>query len=138
MWHKSRTLLCSASVNNKASPWGWRDNIPPSMAVRSKNYGGSTPVRGRVRSPHISGGRRWLSCRQPACLQPRLGQTDGRIAVSLNDPLRQGHNNSESPTCARSYAKLIHCTARPMTPVVKCRLQRRDTNHHHRTDGVAG
>jgi len=24
-----------------------------------------------VRSPHISGGRRWLSCRQPACLYAR-------------------------------------------------------------------
>jgi len=34
----------------------------------SKNRGGSTSVCGRVRSPHISGGRRWLSCRQPACL----------------------------------------------------------------------
>jgi len=36
--------------------------------------------------------RTWLSCRQPACLWPRaaarlgLGQTDGRIAVSLNAP----------------------------------------------------
>ena len=36
-----------------------------------KNRGGSTSVRGRVRSPHISGARRWLSCRQPACLSPR-------------------------------------------------------------------
>ena len=33
-----------------------------------KNRGGSTSVRRRVRSPHICGGRRWLSCRQPACL----------------------------------------------------------------------
>jgi len=31
---------------------------------RSKNRGGSTSVR----NPHISGDRRWLSCRQPACL----------------------------------------------------------------------
>ena len=31
---------------------------PPPMAVRSKNRGESA----------ISGGRRWLSCRQPACL----------------------------------------------------------------------
>ena len=28
-------------------------------------------IRGRVRSPHISGGRRWISCRQPACLLAR-------------------------------------------------------------------
>ena len=41
---------------------------PPPMTVRFKNRGGSTSVRGRVRSPHMSGSRRWLSCRQPACL----------------------------------------------------------------------
>jgi len=34
----------------------------------SKNRGGSTSARGQVRSPHISGGRQWLSYRQPACL----------------------------------------------------------------------
>ena len=39
------------------------------MAVRRwQNRSGSTSVRGRVRSPRISGGWRWLSCRQPACL----------------------------------------------------------------------
>ena len=37
---------------------------PPLMAARSKNRGGSTSVRGRVRSPHTSGDRRWPSCRQ--------------------------------------------------------------------------
>jgi len=37
----------------------------------SSTRGGSTSVRGQVRSPRISGGRRWLCCRQPACLQPR-------------------------------------------------------------------
>jgi len=47
-----------------------------------KNRGGSTPVRGRVRSPHISGGRRRLSCRQPARLGScAIGQTDGWIAL---------------------------------------------------------
>ena len=40
--------------------------FPPPIAVLSKNRGGSMSVRGRVRSSHISGGRRWLSCRQPA------------------------------------------------------------------------
>ena len=61
---------------NKVSPRERRDDMPPLMAVRRwhivslpiKNRGGSTSVRGRVRSPHISGSRRWLSCRQPACL----------------------------------------------------------------------
>ena len=62
----------------------------------SSTRGGSTSVRGRVRSPRISGGRLWLSCRQPASLQSRAAaprdkqtdrqtdsQTDRRIAVSL-------------------------------------------------------
>ena len=47
-------------------PRGRRDDMP--AADGSSTRGGSTSVRGRVRSPHISGGRRWLSCRQPACL----------------------------------------------------------------------
>jgi len=41
-----------------------RDGVP--FADGSSTRGGSTSVRGRVRSPHISGGRRWLTCRQPA------------------------------------------------------------------------
>ena len=56
--------------------------IRPSASVRvSKNRGGSTSVRGRVRSPRISGGRRWLSCRQPPCYSSgsyAMGQIDGR------------------------------------------------------------
>jgi len=31
----------------------------------------SRRIYGRVRGPHISGGRPWLRCRQPACLEPR-------------------------------------------------------------------
>jgi len=42
-----------------------------SPADAGSTRGGSTSVRGRVRSPHISGGRRLLSRRQPACLWPR-------------------------------------------------------------------
>jgi len=48
--------------------------------------------------------RTWLRCRQPACIQPSatarlgLGQTDRRIAVSLNAPpppsQRREHNKS--------------------------------------------
>ena len=43
---------------------------PPPMAVRrcQKSRRIYTSVHGRVLSPHISGGRRWLSCRQPVCL----------------------------------------------------------------------
>ena len=65
-------------VTNKVSPRGWRDDMLPrrrqfdgGISFRrksghrgSKNRGGSTSVRGRVRSPHFSGGRRWLICRQ--------------------------------------------------------------------------
>jgi len=54
-----------------------------------KNRGRCTSVRGRVRSPHFSGGRRCLSCRQPACLQLgswAMGQTDGRITLFQNAP----------------------------------------------------
>ena len=51
---------------NKLSPRGRRDDMLP--ADGSSTRGGSTSVRGRVRSPHTSGGGRWLSCRQPSCL----------------------------------------------------------------------
>ena len=54
------------------SLWGRRDDMPPPADGRQfdggKNRGGSTSVRGRVRSLLISAGRWWLSCRQPACL----------------------------------------------------------------------
>jgi len=74
---------------NKVSPRGRRDDMLPPMTVRSKNRSGSTSVRGRVRSPHISGGRRWLRCGQPACHSLRscvMGQPDGRIALFQNAP----------------------------------------------------
>ena len=53
--------------NTRHRPPRGRETICPA-ADGSSARGGSTSVRGRVRSPHISGGRRWLSCRQPACL----------------------------------------------------------------------
>ena len=67
----------------------------------SSTRGGSTSVRGQVRSPHTSGGRPAClgSCAtQPAFYSPGWdrqtdGQTDRRIAVSLNAPIRRGHNN---------------------------------------------
>ena len=58
------------------SPRGRRDDMPPTDG--SSTRGGSTSVRGRVRSPHISGVRLW---------QLRSGtdrRTDGRTALSLN------------------------------------------------------
>ena len=48
------------AMRDKVSPRGQRDDMPPPVPVQSKNRGGSTSVRGRVRSPHISGGRWWL------------------------------------------------------------------------------
>ena len=53
----------------------------------SSTRGGSTSVRGRVRSPHISGGRRWL---QPTAAGPWDRQTDGSIVVSPNAPYGGG------------------------------------------------
>ena len=57
----------------------------------SSTGGGSTSVRGRIRSPHIYGGR--LVAGSQRAYGPRLGQTDGqtdgRIAVSLNARLRR-------------------------------------------------
>jgi len=66
-----------------------------------KNRGGSTSVRGRVRSPHISGGRWWLSCRQPDSLGScAMGQTDGRTWTDGSRyskmPPMAGHNNAEA------------------------------------------
>ena len=93
--HLHPALNTNAQYNaNKLSPRGWRDDMLP--ADSSSTRGGSTSVRGRLRSLHTSGG--WQaagsqrayslgSCvMQPACLQPRLGQTDGRIAVPPNVP----------------------------------------------------
>ena len=42
------------------------ETICPLPADGSLTCGGSTSVSGRVRSPLMSGGQRWLSCRQPS------------------------------------------------------------------------
>jgi len=92
-----------------------RDDIP--LADR----GGSTSVRGRIRSLHSSGGLQG-SC---AAYSPRPAgtnrRTDGRIAVSLNAPTEEG------------------TTTRPLTPhIMQCyRLptkgrSNRDYNRGHR------
>ena len=64
-FHLRRTS--APDPNTRYRPPRGRETICPA-ADGSSARGGSTSVRGRVRSPHISGGRRWLSCRQPACL----------------------------------------------------------------------
>jgi len=64
--------------------------------------GGSTSVRGRIRSPHSSDGPQG-SCGAADLGAARLGQvgqtdgrTDGRIAASLNAPLRRGLKNERN------------------------------------------
>ena len=63
-----------------------------------KNRGGSTSIRGRVRSLHISGGRRWPSCNSQrtynlgSCATVQTdGQTNGKklraVAEGPNDAL---------------------------------------------------
>ena len=80
---RRRRIWNHSPSETSCRPGGRRDDIPP--ADGSSIRGGSTPVRGRVRGPHISGG-------QPAAGSQcaySLGwerQTDRRIAVSLNTP----------------------------------------------------
>jgi len=87
-------------------PGGGEMIYPPPTAVR---FGGSKSVCGRVSSLHISGRRPAAgsqrayslgSCvMQPMCLQPGLGQKDGRIAVSLRVfPYGGGHKNPQKST----------------------------------------
>jgi len=88
----------------KVLPAERRDDMHPPMVVQ--RWQKSTSVHGHVCSPHISGGRRWLSCRQPACLQsgqlrrgtdrrtdrtiPKLPLEDVRVHVYCNWPLTPG------------------------------------------------
>ena len=69
------------TAKTRYRPGGGETICPDDGSSIQKNRGGSTSVRGRVRSPHISGGRLWLSCRQPACYSLgscAIEQTDGR------------------------------------------------------------
>ena len=88
---RRRYHCCSidTAILTRYGPGSSETICPPPMAVRSKNRGGSTSVRGRVRSPHVSGNRRWLSCRQPACLEPRQLRhgTDRRTDRQTTDKL---------------------------------------------------
>ena len=67
------------------------------MAVRSKNRGGSTSVRGRVRSLHTPGSRRAYSLGSCAMGQTdrRDGQTDGS-RYSKMSPIGRRHNKEIS------------------------------------------
>ena len=103
--------------SHKVSLRGRRDDMPPPpMAVRSKNRGGSTSVHGRVRSSHISGGRRWISCRQPACLclgSCAMGQTDRRTdRAILKCPQDAGHNKLSIHLYSLMFYRLTFYPAR--------------------------
>jgi len=129
-------------MKNKTSPRKQRDHMPPPMAVRRWHVV-SPPIRpSRIQksrriyvrprtgsqSAHLYGGRRWLSCRQPACLQPRQAaapwdrqkggqtdrQTEGWIAVSFNapSPLGWGHNKYETRRAERHQTVPIRFSLR--------------------------
>jgi len=57
----------------------------------SSTRGGSTSVRGRVRSPHVT--KQQATSVPTAYGSGAMGQTDGRIALSLNAPYGGGYKN---------------------------------------------
>jgi len=75
-------------LENKSYRSGGGETICPSPADGSSIRGGSTSVRGRVRSPHMA---KLQAASVPIALGScAMGQTDGRIAVSLNSPYSGG------------------------------------------------
>jgi len=76
--NKQMTLSCSEYFEQYFFCFSFTSNITLTKTRQyaprqwqfdgGKNRGGSKSIRGQVRSPHSSGSRRWLSCRQPACL----------------------------------------------------------------------
>jgi len=69
------------------APRGRQDGMP--LVDGSSTLCGSTSVRGRVRSPHISCGRPSAGSQRAdslGCDRQREGQTDGQVAVSFNAP----------------------------------------------------
>jgi len=126
----SNTILTTVRSN----PGGGETIWPPPMVVRrwQKSWR-VTSVCGRVRSPYISAGRRWLSCRQPACLQPRqlCHGTDRRAdrAISKCPLPGRGHNKavvhcSLVVSCAQ-YVQHVTVVVRPRsTPAPLARWTR--------------
>jgi len=71
------------------APGAARRYVPPPLP-RGRQFD-SRRIYVRARTGPQSAHLWWLaSCRQQTCLQPRLGQTDGLIAVSLNAPAHGG------------------------------------------------
>jgi len=68
---KFRLHLHTPALNMKFSVKKLSAIMPP--VDDSSTRGGSTSVRGRVRSPHTCG-QRWLSCRQPCAHSQGQGQ----------------------------------------------------------------
>ena len=84
----------------------------------SLTRGRSTSICGRLCSPHISGG--WPAAGSQhadslaSMLEPRLGQTDRWIKVSLNAPYGGGHNKNDtlSASCGQwtDLARYLCCS----------------------------
>jgi len=70
--------------------------------ICSSTRGGSTPVRGRLRGPHISGGRPAAGSQCAYSLRWDR-QTDRRIAVSLNTPYGGRHRPNKLKPKRRWY-----------------------------------
>ena len=101
---RSVASIAVAGCYKQGIALGRRDDIPPAdcSSTVTKNRGGSTSVRVRVCSPHISDGRPWLSCGQPACLQPRqLRHGTGRRTDRETD----GSGYCKMPSLGRRHIK---------------------------------
>jgi len=68
-----------------------QQGIAPRDDMFHADRGGSISVRGRIGSPHRAAVELLLGQ-----VGQTDGQTDGRIAASLNAPLRRGRNNTTS------------------------------------------
>jgi len=85
----SLSTLCT---HDKLSPRGRRDDMPPPADI-SSTRGGSTSVRGRVCSPHMSGGRPAAGSQRAYSLgwdRQTDGQTDGSRYRLMPPPRREG------------------------------------------------
>jgi len=61
-------ILDENAMKLRYRPGAARRYAPADGSSTVAKIAGSTSVRVRVRSPHISCGQWWLSCMQPACL----------------------------------------------------------------------
>ena len=113
---------------NKDRPRGGRDDMRPPWQKSRRIYG-------RLRCPHISDGRRWRSCRQPACLWPRQLRhgTDRRMDHAIPKcALGRGHNNNNKTMVSRDHALVLETSLRMRSRPTRQPLIRA-THWHQRT-----